>query len=1101
MHYSDKAGMVSRGRVARRHARAALAHCVVEVLEQRQLLAAPIIEQIYYKNTADWTDTTALTIPAKKSLIIPVQGADEDAGDVLTYTATSSNRKIKVRVHSQQNTYLKLSVTTTASGTTGATFTGDLVFQLFDDITPQTVERITNLVTAEFYSNLTFHRIANLNTADPSNPSYIVQGGNGTVSFTFEDEFNFESLFTGKGQLAMAKPSTDDSNSCQFFITQGPVRHLDLNHTIFGQMVRGWDVLDKMIFQVPRDVGSETPKQTITISKAEIVENTTDAVMTIVSKGKARGFVTIKATDQDGETTEKTVLVDSRAKDTTNQQPIMQAMPDMVVKAPRNPIKPIKIKLPYLDMERDRVQFGASFQDGTRHAEAQIRGRYLYLWPYRGYTGPISMKVWVQQFGGSSTAVDEEYFVISVNGQPIEGEQSSLPIALTGTAGVALADDPEAETAEKTVAFFFDTAEPAAEASTFLASIDWGDGKVSNGTISKVEGTTNKFVVKGTNTYKSEGTYRIRVNIASAQGVQLKLYGQVTVADGALTATPVEITNYPGNSMNNITVATFTDADPNGAATDFAATIDWGDNTGAQTGAVTKSGTTFSVAGTHLYHNPGTYDVLVTITDKGGSSVTTTSKIFIGRSSLTVNMGGASATINEGSSYTLQGSFTDSAPPGGDYTAKVDWGDGDGFVDLPLDQINKTFTASHQYKNSSTYKIRVIVTDSTGASGNGALTMSVTNVAPSVDIDETKSDDFGVRGQPRKIEFAADDVSEGDRDAGFTYQVEWGDNVDSSGNPTTSWTSLGKGLTNATHTYKKAGTYTVKLKAIDQDGGTSSEVSFQITIADVDVQSSVIQEGLTDLVIGGTFDDPNTGTTSSPIIEGHDTIEVVPSADGSKIMVKIGGQFVKQTINGEQVDGEWDPTGYVIIYGGDGNDVIRIDAGVPKNVFAFGDAGNDTIAGGIHDDVLVGGGGDDSIVGNGGRDLIIGSSGMDYMHGDNVAASLLGAAGDDILVAGTTRYDSNITGLVAYIKEWTRTDGAEATYANRIKHLAGDPAGLNTADYLLKKETITNDYSIDTLLGGGGEDLFFASPNHFYSFAKDAPLSDKLSGETLVELT
>ncbi len=64
------------------------------------------------------------------------------------------------------------------------------------------------------------------------------------LGFQYEDEFDFGALFTGKGQLAMAI-SGSDTNGSQFFITQNPTRHLNLA-TIFGQLVRGFDVLTSL---------------------------------------------------------------------------------------------------------------------------------------------------------------------------------------------------------------------------------------------------------------------------------------------------------------------------------------------------------------------------------------------------------------------------------------------------------------------------------------------------------------------------------------------------------------------------------------------------------------------------------------------------------------------------------------------------------------------------------------------------------------------------------------------------------------------------------------------------------------------------------------
>ena len=100
--------------------------------------------------------------------------------------------------------------------------------------------RSRGLVEANFYDNLTFHRVV---------PDFVIQGGDppgdgtGGPGFQFDDEFHPDAIFTGDAQLAMAN-SGKDTNGSQFFVTIGPQRHLDFNHTIFGQLVRGRDVLD-----------------------------------------------------------------------------------------------------------------------------------------------------------------------------------------------------------------------------------------------------------------------------------------------------------------------------------------------------------------------------------------------------------------------------------------------------------------------------------------------------------------------------------------------------------------------------------------------------------------------------------------------------------------------------------------------------------------------------------------------------------------------------------------------------------------------------------------------------------------------------------------
>src|SRR5262249_38741595 len=120
----------------------------------------------------------------------------------------------------------------------------------------------------------------------------------------FADEFNSAEIFSGNGQLAMAN-SGKDTNGSQFFITINPQRALDFNHTTFGQLVRGFDVLAK-IQAVPLTQQSAfntevtKPVTPIVISQAQIIQDTTDAVLTVRATGPVSSTITVTVNDGTG---------------------------------------------------------------------------------------------------------------------------------------------------------------------------------------------------------------------------------------------------------------------------------------------------------------------------------------------------------------------------------------------------------------------------------------------------------------------------------------------------------------------------------------------------------------------------------------------------------------------------------------------------------------------------------------------------------------------------------------------------------------------------------------------------------------------------------
>ena len=130
------------------------------------------------------------------------------------------------------NPSLQLTVSDTADG-----INGSMTFQLFQDLTPNTVEQIMNLVNDGFYNNLTFHRVIS---------GFMIQGGDpngdgtGGPGYNFDDEFNAALQFTSPGMLAMAN-SGPDTNGSQFFVTVEPYRAGDFRYTIFGLLTSGSD--------------------------------------------------------------------------------------------------------------------------------------------------------------------------------------------------------------------------------------------------------------------------------------------------------------------------------------------------------------------------------------------------------------------------------------------------------------------------------------------------------------------------------------------------------------------------------------------------------------------------------------------------------------------------------------------------------------------------------------------------------------------------------------------------------------------------------------------------------------------------------------------
>ena len=150
---------------------------------------------------------------------------------------------------------------------------GDIVVRLFEDKAPGTVANFVGLATGTkewkdpksgekvkrpLYNGTIFHRVI---------PGFMIQGGdplgNGTggPGFRFADEFHPELRHSKPGILSMANAGPN-TNGSQFFITQKTTPWLDGRHSVFGEVVKGQNVVDAII-KVPRDARDRPVKDVV----------------------------------------------------------------------------------------------------------------------------------------------------------------------------------------------------------------------------------------------------------------------------------------------------------------------------------------------------------------------------------------------------------------------------------------------------------------------------------------------------------------------------------------------------------------------------------------------------------------------------------------------------------------------------------------------------------------------------------------------------------------------------------------------------------------------------------------------------------------------
>ena len=118
---------------------------------------------------------------------------------------------------------------------------GSFTIELLPEAAPLTVDNFVQLAQREYFRNVTFHRVV---------PNFVIQGGdprgdgNGGPGYAIRCEIN--QLMYDRAALGMALSGKDTGGS-QWFVTHAPQPHLDGGYTIFGRVVSGMDVVDRIV--------------------------------------------------------------------------------------------------------------------------------------------------------------------------------------------------------------------------------------------------------------------------------------------------------------------------------------------------------------------------------------------------------------------------------------------------------------------------------------------------------------------------------------------------------------------------------------------------------------------------------------------------------------------------------------------------------------------------------------------------------------------------------------------------------------------------------------------------------------------------------------
>jgi len=355
---------------------------------------------------------------------------------------------------------------------------------------------------------------------------------------------------------------------------------------------------------------------------------------------------------------------------------------------------------------------------------------------------------------------------------------------------------------------------PSEAVINYTASINWGDGAHTVGTIAAGP-STGSFTVSGTHTYAKQGDYVTSIKIDDADGDTTSIAGSAHPTNAPITGNAINIQASSGVQFASI-IGHFDDANPLEGVSDFIASLSWGDLTPFANASVTANNVSgFDISASHTYSTPGTYTFKIELFD--GSTVV----YFTGTATVTIPPPVITSKVisaTEGTVFTANvASFSDADPglSATSFSGTVDWGDGSVTpASITSDGSGGyTVAGTHNYHHFGSYPVKVSISVNSGPSGNATGTANVSDatltatgyslICKGTDFSNTvatfiDANPFGL---------AAD----------YSVNILWGDGKSSKGKVIAS----GSGFkVTGSHSYLKRGNYTVTVTI--GDGGTST---------------------------------------------------------------------------------------------------------------------------------------------------------------------------------------------------------------------------------------------------------------------------------------
>jgi PKD repeat protein len=425
---------------------------------------------------------------------------------------------------------------------------------------------------------------------------------------------------------------------------------------------------------------------------------------------------------------------------------------------------------PYISDEGASITFDASTSTDIDGDLLQFRWDFDndFVWDTEWSTDPFVTHTWNDDYSGLITVevTDGGFFVTDFTTVTVNNVAPSVDIGA------------DLETVEGyTITFTSTVIDPGSD--TLNYEWDFGDGSPVSAVPSHQYADNGVYTVTLTVIDDDDdcGTDTLRVTVNNAAPI-VNVWGTQVVGEGG-TASFIGHFLDPGQQDTHTVVWNF------------------GDGSDPVEGTLTPK---------HTYGDNGVYQVSFTVTDDDGASSMDTITVTVLNVAPTVDVG-IDKTAYEGDTVFFTGTYTD---PGWLDTHTIVWYFGDG-----SDPVEGTFTPDHVYGDNGVYTVTLTVTDDDGASSMDTITVTVQNVAPTVDAGADRTANEG-----DTVVFAGNYYDPGQMD---THTIVWdfGDGSD----PV-------EGTLTPEHVYADNGVYTITLTVTDDDEGMSSD-TLAVTVLNV----------------------------------------------------------------------------------------------------------------------------------------------------------------------------------------------------------------------------------------------------------------------------